>query len=102
MRRDRFGEDARRQLYWQKPGADLAAFSADNQACARTAGTPLKGEDLVLVSLDLYRACLKHRGWTRETESNFGTPPGFFRGWEDEGPVSPDAVPQQVPTMEPR
>jgi hypothetical protein len=86
------------QLYWQKPGANLAAFSADHRSCVTTAATALPGEERVLVNLDLYRACLKYRGWKRETGSKFSNPPGYFRGLEDEGPVRPDEVPEQIPT----
>jgi hypothetical protein len=68
------------QLYWQKPGANLAAFSVDHRSCVGTAGTVLPGEDRVLVNLDLYRACLRYRGWKRETGSKFSNPPGYFRG----------------------
>jgi hypothetical protein len=86
------------QLYWQKPGATLASFSADHRSCVTTAGTPLPGEDLVLVNLDLYRACLKYRGWKRETGGKFSNPPGYFRGLENEGPVRPDEIPEQIPS----
>ena len=86
------------QLYWQKPGANLRTFSADHRACVATAGTPLPGDERVLVNLDLYRACLKYLGWKRETGSKISNPPGYFRGLEDEGPVKPDEVPEQIPT----
>jgi hypothetical protein len=89
------------QLYWLKPGADMAAFTTDHQGCVRTAGSPA-GPDVVLVNLDLYKACLKSRGWQRETGSSYGNPPGYFRGLENEGPVRVDEVPRQVPWMERR
>jgi hypothetical protein len=87
------------QLYWLKPGADMAAFTADHQACVKIAGSPVV-EDRVLVNLDAYRACLKFRGWARETGSRYANPPGYFRGLEREGPVALTDVPAQVPTME--
>jgi hypothetical protein len=84
------------QLYWTKPGTDLAAFSNDHTACVKTAGVP-PGAELVLVNLDLYRACLRSRGWQRETgSSTYGTP-GWFRGQEHEGPVRVGDVPAQLP-----
>ena len=89
------------QLYWLKPGADMATFTTDHQACVKTAGSSV-GTDVVLVNLDMYRACLKARGWKRETGSSYGNPPGYYRGLESEGPVSLDEVPKQVPMMERR
>jgi hypothetical protein len=87
------------QLFWLKPGADLPAFTADHQACVKTAGTPIVDEH-VLVNLDMYRACLKSRGWVRETGNRYANPPGYFRGLEREGPVALTDVPVQVQTME--
>jgi hypothetical protein len=89
------------QLYWIKPGADMAAFTADHHACVKTAGSPV-GTDLLLVNLDVYRACLKTRGWQRETGGTYANPPGYFRGLEREGPVRIGEVPAQVPTVERR
>ena len=89
------------QLYWVKPGADMAAFTSDHQACVKTAGVP-PGAERVLVNLDLYRACLRQQGWKRETGSSHGNPPGYFRGQESEGPVALNEVPEQTPTMERR
>jgi hypothetical protein len=53
----------------------------------------------VLVNLDMYKACLKSRGWTRETGSRWGNPPGYYRGLENEGPLRLTEVPEQTPTM---
>jgi hypothetical protein len=79
----------------------MAAFTADHQACVKTAGSSV-GTDVVLVNLDMYRACLKARGWQREMGSTYGNPPGYYRGLEHEGPVRLDEVPKQVQTMERR
>jgi len=86
------------QLYWTKPAGTLEAFSGDHRACVRTVGAP-PGEARVLVNLDMYRACLRARGWERVTASSSATQPGMFRGLEEEGPVGVDEVPQQVPTV---
>jgi hypothetical protein len=88
------------QLYWRKPGTDFAAFTADHGACLKTAGAP-PGEKIVLVNLDMYRACLKAKGWQRETGSTVSNPPGYYRGLENPGPVTLDHVPQQIPTSTP-
>jgi hypothetical protein len=87
------------QLYWTKPGSNLSTFTNDHHACIKTAGVSA-GEEQLLVNLDLYRACLKGRGWQRETGSKISNPPGYFRGQEEEGPVRIGEVPRQVPTME--
>jgi hypothetical protein len=89
------------QLYWIKPGADMAAFTSDHHACVKTAGVP-PGAERVLVNLDLYRACLRSRGWQRETGSTVSNPPGYFRGQEHEGPVALGEVPEQTRTEERR
>jgi hypothetical protein len=68
----------------------------------REDGGGAPGAERVLVNLDLYRACLRSRGWKRETGSSFSNPPGFFRGQEHEGPVGLAEVPEQTPTEERR
>jgi hypothetical protein len=79
----------------------MNAFTADPHTCITTAGSKV-GDEHVLVNLDLYRACLRARGWKRETGSRYGNPPGYYRGQEDEGPVRVGAVPEQTPWMERR
>lgn len=86
------------QLYWLKPGADMSAFTADHQACVKDGGTPVGSEGRVMVNLKVYRTCLRERGWSRETGSSYANPPGYYRGLEDEGPVRPTDVPEQVPS----
>ena len=63
------------------------------------AGRPIPNDDRLLVELDLYRACLRSRGWERVTGSSAGNPGGYFRGLENEGPVRPSDLPRQTPTM---
>ena len=89
------------QLYWVKPGvSDVNAFAADHNTCIKTASVPAQAENMVLVNLELYRACLKDRGWQRETGSKISNPTGYFRGQESEGPVRLGELPKQVPTMD--
>lgn len=89
------------QLYWTRPGGALqvGTFDADHRDCVKAAGRPISNDDRLLVNLDLYRACLRSRGWVRVTGSKAANPPGYMRGLENEGPVRPEDVPQQVPTM---
>jgi hypothetical protein len=88
------------QLYWVKPGADMTALETDHKECIKIAGSSV-GSDQLLVNLDLYRACLRARGWQREQGSKMGNPAGYYRGQEDEGPVRVGDVPKQTPTVEP-
>jgi hypothetical protein len=53
----------------------------------------------VLVNLDLYRACLKSKGWARVAGAKASTPAGLYRGQEDEGPITVGDLPRQVPVM---
>jgi hypothetical protein len=54
------------------------------------------GAGQVLVNLDVYRACLKVHGWSRETGSKASNPTGFYRGLEDSGPIRVGHMPKQV------
>jgi hypothetical protein len=90
------------QLGWAKPDlhpyASVAHFSGDHPECIKTAGGP-PGAERVFVNLDLYRACLRAKGWQRVTAARGGVALGMFRGQEDEGPVNAGDVPQQAPVM---
>jgi hypothetical protein len=86
------------QLYWTKPSARLDAFAPDHRDCVVAAGRPIPNDDRMLVALDLYRACLRSRGWERVTGSKVGVPPGYIRGLENEGPVRPNELPAQPST----
>jgi len=92
---------AGRQFDWTKPPYNpvvaLGEFQTDRLACLRIARTP-PGAEPVFVTPDLYRACLKSKGWGRVTGATAGTPPRLFRGQEDEGPVALD----QTATAGPR
>ena len=71
--------------------------------CARSRwGNPVGAPDIVLVNLDMFKTCMKSRGWQREIGSKYGNPPGYYRGLEGEGPVRLDEIPKQIPTMERR
>ena len=91
------------QLYWTKLGGHgyVGEFGTDHRDCVIAAGRPIPNDDRLLVELNLYRACLRSRGWERVTGSKAGNPPGYMRGLEDEGPVRPGDLPEQVPTMSP-
>jgi hypothetical protein len=81
--------------YWSKPGAGFADFSHDSTACARENALYSSADrNYGIVRLELYRACLKGRGWARaqHVEPIAG---GWFRGIEDDDVVRLDAPPPQ-------
>jgi len=62
--------------YWGKPGASLEEFNRDSAACAKDA-SPQYG---ILID-DIYRACLRARGWKRAQQQE-PLPAGWYRGIE--------------------
>jgi hypothetical protein len=81
-------------LYWYKPGADMATFTTAHQECMKVSGTPVS-EGQVYVNLDVYRACLRARGWSRESASTTQPPAYHYRGQENDGPVPVTSIPPQ-------
>ena len=62
--------------YWNRPGASQDDFNRDSAACAKDA-SPQYGIFLE----DIYRACLRGRGWTR-AQHQPPVPAGWYRGIE--------------------
>lgn len=88
------------QLYWIKPNATLEDFSRDHRACVREVGIPIAreaGRDTLFVYEDVYKSCLKARGWERVRDVSRVAASGLFRGIEDDALVPEDSVPPQVP-----
>jgi hypothetical protein len=86
------------QLYWTRPGATYADFTAAHQACLREVGMATPSDpDTVLVNEDAYKACLRTNGWQRVEDGTVKTQAGRFRGIETSGRVRLDSVPEQVP-----
>jgi len=72
------------QLYWTKPEATLADFTAAPQACLRSVGTPLPGDsDSVLINPESYKTCRRANGWQRIEDGTIATQAGRFRGIEE-------------------
>ena len=81
--------------YWNKPGAGFDDFSQDSVACAREHAMYSSADrGYGIVRVDMYRACLKERGWVRAQQVE-PIPAGWFRGIEDDDPVRLDAAPAQ-------
>lgn len=86
--------------YWGKPGSSFTDFSQDTRECAQEHAMYMSGnKEYGIVSPDLYRACMKSRGWTRQQHQD-PPPPGWFRGIEGDEIVRLDALPPQ-PHLEP-
>lgn len=81
--------------YWSKPGAGFGEFSKDNTECAQENALHMSEDRKYgIVHLDLYRACLRGRGWSRAQQVD-PVPSGWFRGLEDDETVRLDAPPSQ-------
>lgn len=79
--------------YWGKPGAGPADFQRESAECARENAVQMSAnKDYGIVIADLYKACLKTRGWQRAQQ--FEPPPaGWFRGIEEDGLMRLEAPP---------
>jgi hypothetical protein len=65
--------------YWVKTGTQPDDFNRDSTACTAEA-TPTPGAARYgIVVEDVYRACMRARGWARR-QSHEPVPPGYYRG----------------------
>lgn len=65
-------------FYWSRPGTTPEQFISDSQECAKEAA-PTPTYDVMIQ--DVYRGCLKKRGYVRSKQYQPVTP-GYFRGIE--------------------
>jgi len=65
-------------FYWSRPGTTPEQFISDSQECAKEAA-PTPTYDVMIQ--DVYRGCLKKRGYVRSKQYQ-PVPPGYFRGIE--------------------
>jgi hypothetical protein len=82
------------KFYWGKPGAGIWDFTEDHNQCVQSVALTTKNREYGMVPKDLYRACMKGRGWRREQHVEPVTY-GWFRGIEDEEVVRIDSLPRQ-------
>src|SRR5215471_13770167 len=89
--------------YWNKPGAADSDFNKDSMECARENSIQMtQNKDYGLVIADLYKMCLKGRGWSRAQQLE-PVPAGWYRGIEEDGPMKfPSPTPAQGPPPQPR
>lgn len=65
-------------FFWSRPGTTPEQFISDSQECAKEAApTPI----YPVMIQDVYRGCLKKRGYVRSKQYQ-PVPPGYFRGIE--------------------
>ena len=86
--------------YWNKASAGPSDFNKESAECARENSVQMTAnKDYGIVIADLYKMCLKSRGWNRAQQ--FEPPPaGWFRGIEEDGPMRfepPASAPQPAP-----
>ena len=88
--------------YWGKPGSGASDFSRESNECARENSVQMSAsKDYGIVIADLYKLCLKSRGWVRGQQ--FDPPPaGWFRGIEDDGPMRFETPPPAPPPVAPQ
>ena len=65
-------------FYWSRPGTTPEQFISDSQECAKEAA-PTPTYDVMIQ--DVYRGCLKKRGYVRSKQYQ-PVAPGYFRGIE--------------------
>jgi hypothetical protein len=94
--------------YWSKAGADVSEFRRESAECARENSVQNStNKDYGIVIADLYKSCLKARGWNRAQQFE-PAPAGWFRGIEEDGPIRLEAPapapqpPQPTPQPTPR
>ena len=91
--------------YWNKPSAGADEFAKDSSECARANAMYMStNKEYGIVIADLYKSCLKARGWNRAQQFE-PAPAGWFRGIEEDGPMRlemPPPVPQTAPQPAPR
>ena len=69
------------RFYWFKSAATQADFNRDSTSCANEAGlTPEAGRYGIVIH-DVYRACLRAKGWVRKQQVE-PPPQGWYRGVE--------------------
>ncbi|PYN86272.1 MAG: hypothetical protein DMD87_17630 [Candidatus Rokuibacteriota bacterium] len=73
--------------YWNKPGAGPSDFNRDSAECARENSVQMTAnKEYGIVIADLYKMCLKSRGWNRAQQLE-PSPAEWFRGIEEDGPM---------------
>jgi hypothetical protein len=69
--------------YWGKPGGTAEQFETDSRECLKESSPTAQMAAYGVRSEQIYRGCLRARGWTRaEKDANY-PPPGWYRGVED-------------------
>lgn len=67
--------------YWGKVNATSEEFDRDSKARAAEAAPTPAALEYRIIHQDVYRACLRARGWVRDSKVN-PPPAGWYRGIE--------------------
>lgn len=69
------------QYHWSKDNTLEPEFHQESLACAREAAPTPTAASQGVINDQMYRACLRARGWVREKQWD-PPPPGWYRGIE--------------------
>ena len=69
--------------YWGKPGGTAEQFETDSRECLKESSPTPQMVAYGARSEQIYRGCLRARGWTRAEKDAHNPPPGWYRGVED-------------------
>jgi len=69
------------RYYWSRPSASGDEFTRDSLDCAREAAPNPVVAQYGIVGEEVYRACLRNKGWVREKQWD-PPPEGWYRGIE--------------------
>jgi hypothetical protein len=90
--------------YWSKAGSGPEDFQRESMECARENSVQMTAnKDYGIVIADLYKMCLRARGWNRAQQLD-PPPAGWYRGIEEDEPMrfgAPAAAPRPTPPPPP-
>jgi hypothetical protein len=69
--------------YWGKPGGTAEQFEIDSRECLKESSPTAQMVAYGVRSEQIYRGCLRARGWAREEKPANPPPLGWYRGVED-------------------
>jgi len=69
--------------YWGKPGGTAEQFEIDSRECLKESSPTPQMVAYGIRSEQIYRGCLRARGWARAERPSENPGPGWYRGIED-------------------
>jgi hypothetical protein len=68
---------------WGKPGGTAEQFENDSKECLKESSPTPQMAAYGVRSEQIYRGCLRSRGWIRAEKDAYNPPPGWYCGIED-------------------